>query len=101
MSSAELKIFNFIEAAQFYTLISPFLPDKIEPETEVLEFAQAVVSKMAAQHSNDLSLCVALLSGKDEVDILKLDPFTVITLFIDGLIANDIIAMTKFFGSLR
>jgi hypothetical protein len=90
---------NLPEATELYFLLSPYLPD-IDPENS-LDYIQRIIKNIKdGDNPLDYAHAIRIMTGKTIQDLREYKAEEILTLFIEGLSENKIVALTNFMKSL-
>jgi len=86
------------KALELHTLLRPHLPEN--KEQEFLPFVREITSSMKENDWLEYVGCVQLMYGLEFDEVVELDSFDIFTMFLEGLIENNVFALVRFCESL-
>ena len=86
------------KALELHALLKPHLPESKGPE--FLPFVREVTSNMKKNDWLEYVGCVQLMYELEFDEIAELDSFDVFTMFLEGLIENNMFGLIRFCESL-
>ena len=87
------------KALELHRIVSPYLPD-MDGDDDAMDMVHQTVKNMRGENPQAYLDSVLLMSGKTLEELMVLDSNTILYLFIDGLVANQIIALNSFCNRL-
>lgn len=90
---------NLPEAVELYFILSPYLPD-IDPE-DSLDYIHMIIKNIKDGDSPlDYAHAIRIMTGKTLEDLREYKAEEILTVFIEGLSDNKIVALADFMKSL-
>lgn len=88
-----IRILNIMDAFHLASIVSKYV-DTDHLSTDAIEFIQGIVEKISPQ---EYLTCVSMMTDKTEEDVIKEDSLDILTAFIEGLKANQIVSLVSFY----
>lgn len=90
-----MKTLNLMDAFHLASIVSKYV-DTNNLSPDVVDFIQGIIEKITPQ---EYLTCVSIMTKKTEEDITKEISLDILTTFIEGLKANQIISLVSFYKS--
>ena len=86
------------KALELHALLKPHLPES--EGLEFLPFVREITNSMKGNDWLEYVGCVQLMYGLELDEVVELDSFDVFTMFLEGLIENNVFGLVRFCESL-
>ena len=86
------------KALELHALLKPHLPEN--KEQEFLTIVRYITSSMKKNDWLEYVGCVQLMYGLELDEVVELDSFDIFTMFLEGLIENNVFGLIRFCESL-
>lgn len=90
-----IRILNIMDAFHLASIVSKYV-DTTRLSPDALDFIQGIVEKIEPQ---EYLTCVSIMTKKTEEDVKKEFSLDILTAFIEGLKANQIVSLVSFYKS--
>lgn len=97
-----VRLLKFKEAIELYRMVKDYLPEIPEIDVNSLEFTGKIVKNIRnSEHPEDYVRIVVLLTGISKYQLIRMTPSEVVSLFIEGMMENNILDLAKFFSRMN
>jgi len=86
------------KALELHALLKPHLPEN--REQKFLAFVRDITRSMKENDWLEYVGCVQLMYELEFDEVVELDPFDIFTMFLEGLVENNVLGLTKLCESL-
>lgn len=92
-----VRLLNLKEAFQLASVLSKYVDiNKLNPNEDAIEFVAKIVEKITP---GEYLFCSMLMTDKTEEDVVTEEPLDILSVFIEGLKANQVVSLISFYKS--